>query len=73
MAETLKRRGPMKKYRLKVHLSDGTTVDRGEYDSPEDAQAEIDNLMTEGLRVPESTADTFYPAHAIQKFITSKS
>ncbi len=63
----------MKKYQLRVHLSDGKTIERGVYESSEDAQSEIDNMRTEGLRIQANGAETIYPPHSIQKFVISES
>lgn len=63
----------MKKYKLRVHLSDGKAIERGVYESTEDAQAEIDNMRIEGLRLQGKGAETVYPPHSIQKFVISGS
>ncbi len=63
----------MKKCKLMVHLSDGKTVERGVYESSEDAQAEIDNMKIEGLRLQGKGTETIYPPHSIQKYVISES
>ncbi len=63
----------MKKYQLSVHLSDGKSIERGVYESAEDAQAEIDNMKIEGLRLQGKGAETIYPPHSIQKYVISES